>query len=513
MQPCGTLRRIPPFTPEHSSLANARRCSTVVSVFLNKSGKANTAEPGLYNTMAKVNVINKLASSHPTLVKDNALEPKRFANDMGERVGLICTKDVQQDGVILAIPETLAVTTLDAEKQETIGPIVSSNCSELVALTLWLMAERAKGAGSEYATLLSTLPERTNSPLLWSDAELEALLKGSPVLEESRTRITEMKRQWQELHDNWFSKDTETFREDVYGYEQFSAAFCVVLAHTTYLPSAQMFAILPLASLMGRTGNGNGAFVDYDEGTGRVVVTAGRPYREGQEVLLNDERPNGELLMVTGSIPESNMSDFLYFPASLLAADRYFIMKSQILESIGFSAKDRFPVYADRMPIQLLAYIRLSRVQDPALFAKVSFEQDVVMSQMNEYEVLQLLMGDCRERLAEYTLSLEEDIKINQRQDLSVRDRLAAKLRLSEKRIISTTMDAVRKRLAPIRGIPTKAGGMQDVNSDLKEIFDAVESIPTAPLKILDGFMSWARGEQDPDWGKPANKNKAKRPW
>ena len=51
---------------------------------------------------------------------------------------------------------------------------------------------------------------------------------------------------------------------------------------------------------------------------------------------------------------------------------RYFIMKSQILESMGFTPKERFPVFADRMPNQLLAYIRLSRVQDPALFAKVS---------------------------------------------------------------------------------------------------------------------------------------------
>ena len=30
-----------------------------------------------------------------------------------------------------------------------------------------------------------------------------------------------------------------------------------------------------------------------------------------------------------------------------------------------------------------------------------------------------------------------------------------------QKRILSSTMDAVRQRLAPIRGIPTKAGGMQ----------------------------------------------------
>lgn len=35
----------------------------------------------------------------------------------------------------------------------------------------------------------------------------------------------------------------------------------------------------------------------------------------------------------------------------------------------------------------------------------MSFDSDVVLSQMNEYEVLQLLMGDCRERIAAYPTS------------------------------------------------------------------------------------------------------------
>lgn len=43
---------------------------------------------------------------------------------------------------------------------------------------------------------------------------------------------------------------------------------------------------------------------------------------------------------------------------------------------------------------------------------------------------------------------------------------------------------------------------MQDPNADLIEIFDLVESIPAAPKKLLDGIMSWARGDQDPDWKK-----------
>ncbi len=72
----------------------------------------------------------------------------------------------------------------------------------------------------------------------------------------------------------------------------------------------------------------------------------------------------------------------------------------------------------------------------------------------------------------------------------------------------------VRNRLAPIRGIPTKSGAMQDANSDLKEIFDAIESIPAAPAKLVGDFLSWARGEQDPDWGKkPSDKPKAPKPW
>lgn len=58
-------------------------------------------------------------------------------------------------------------------------------------------------------------------------------------------------------------------------------------------------------------------------------------------MLLSDERPNGELAMVTGIIPDTNMSDFLTFPAELLQADKYYMMKSQILESMGFSAKVR----------------------------------------------------------------------------------------------------------------------------------------------------------------------------
>eukprot|EP00882_Tetradesmus_deserticola_P007360 GHRQ01007754.1.p1 GENE.GHRQ01007754.1~~GHRQ01007754.1.p1 ORF type:complete len:476 (+),score=189.66 GHRQ01007754.1:146-1573(+) len=341
------------------------------------------------------------------------LEPKRFKADGGERVGLIAAADAQAGEVLLQVPESLAVTGIDAEKHDLVGP-VAAQCSELVGLTLWLMAERARGAASSWSQLLQTLPHSTASPVLWEEQERVELLTGSPVLQEARSRQAALQQQWAQLHEQHFSQAADRFSPSVFNEAAFMRSFCVVLACSTFLPSAECFALVPVASCLARTGNDNGCSLDYDAQRQAVVVTSTRPYREGQEVLLNDGRPNGELLLSTGTLQDGNMSDCISFPASLIPSDRYFGMKQQLLESFGFAAEERFPVYVDRFPIQLLSYLRLSRIQDVGLFAKVNFEQDTVISQMNEYEVLQLLMGECRESLAAYKTSLEEDTKLAQ---------------------------------------------------------------------------------------------------
>jgi hypothetical protein len=64
--------------------------------------------------------------------------------------------------------------------------------------------------------------------------------------------------------------------------------------------------------------------------------------------------------------------------------------------------KELFPLCIDRFPIQLLSFLRFARIQDVAQLARASFEQDVIISPMNEYEVLQLVMAELRERLQEY---------------------------------------------------------------------------------------------------------------
>ncbi|KAL6771270.1 hypothetical protein ACKKBF_B34600 [Auxenochlorella protothecoides x Auxenochlorella symbiontica] len=193
--------------------------------------------------------------------------------------------------------------------------------------------------------------------------------------------------------------------------------------------------------------------------------------------------------------------DFLEVPASLVITDRLYGLKKEILDSVGLGVKQMFPIRHDSLSVQHLAYLRLSRIQDTAQFAKVNFERDVIISVENEYEILQLLMSDLRARVQGYSGGIEEDISILQRGDAAPEEKAAAKQRIAERKILLTNMDGVRQRLAPIRGIPTKAG-MQDPNSDIKEIFDAMESIPALPSKLFNRLRDWATGKDDPTWKK-----------
>lgn len=61
-----------------------------------------------------------------------------------------------------------------------------------------------------------------------------------------------------------------------------------------------------------------------------------------------------------------------------------------------------FPLYKEKFPIQLLNFVRFSRIQDIGELAKVQFDNDVIISPQNEYEVLQIVMADLRERLQGY---------------------------------------------------------------------------------------------------------------
>lgn len=156
----------------------------------------------------------------------------------------------------------------------------------------------------------------------------------------------------------------------------------------------------------------------------------------GGEVRCNYgvDRPNSNLLISYGFVDPSNSADFIDLTVrnlpiprhlsicsaaqywglgrqvGLVGGDRLFGMKQSLLRDAGFGETQSFPLYLDRMPTQvplragdgwgggglgggvrgwgggwqLLTYMRLARLQDVGLFAKVAFERDDVINQVGD---------------------------------------------------------------------------------------------------------------------------------
>lgn len=163
------------------------------------------------------------------------------------------------------------------------------------------------------------------------------------------------------------------------------------------------------------------------------------------------------------------------------------------------SSRNKFLIIITNLLIHLLSALPLHGLTQNV--SQVNFEEDAIVSQINEYEILQLLLGDCRDGLTRYKTTIEEDVKLMQQVDLPAKEVIGRKLLFEEKKILQGAMDNVRSRLAPIRGIPTKSG-LSNPNQEILDAFQAMEDLPQKPKEILDGFMSWAKGEQDPNWDK-----------
>ena len=56
-----------------------------------------------------------------------------------------------------------------------------------------------------------------------------------------------------------------------------------------------------------------------------------------------------------------------------VSTDRLYAAKKEIMDALGYGDEVDFPVYQERMPLQLLGYLRLARMQNSAELAMVPY--------------------------------------------------------------------------------------------------------------------------------------------
>lgn len=89
--------------------------------------------------------------------------------------------------------------------------LTAGKLSELAVLTLYLMYEKKVGKESFWYQYIKELDRQrargvqaVESPLLWSKAELDELLQGSPVVAAVKARLDGIQKEYQELDTVWF---------------------------------------------------------------------------------------------------------------------------------------------------------------------------------------------------------------------------------------------------------------------------------------------------------------------
>jgi hypothetical protein len=102
------------------------------------------------------------------------------ANDLATDVPmLVAAKDLPAGEPILQVPDSAWITA-DTAQKASIGKFIGS--LELwLQLTLLLLAEKGQ-PGSSLSQYISSLPSQPNSPLFWSDEELQ-MLEGTQLLD------------------------------------------------------------------------------------------------------------------------------------------------------------------------------------------------------------------------------------------------------------------------------------------------------------------------------------------
>jgi len=377
--------------------------------------------------------------------------------------GLLARRSINQGDLLFEVPERLALTKKKA--QEVFGQgVITDGMDEFVAIALLLISERAKGRESFWKTYIDILPpdEELNALFRWSEEET-ALLAGSPTLVAAQSLRKKLENEYELLCEEVMQSRADLFPKDTFTFDAWEWAFAVLFSRCICLPSTQELALVPYADLLNHSAFCS-TFFDSEEGgfmaDGRnVVLYADRTYNQTEQVYVTyGQKSNAELLLLYGFVVERNPFDAVEISVSL--GDKptdeddkvLFQQKVSTLREAGLQTTERFPLFQDRYPKELIEFLRFCCASKAELDADVDFGEFV--SSTNEEAVAEALTQACQEALDAYPNSIEDDDALLRDRKmyslLSQNMKWAVRHRRSEKRILLRTISNIeRERKKP----------------------------------------------------------------
>lgn len=275
---------------------------------------------------------------------------------------------------------------------------------------------------------------------------------------------SKLQKEYDTLTENVFNRFPEKFSKSKYTYDLFLWAFVMLFSRAARLSSkvnGEELALVPYADLMNHNPYSN-TYIDAQKSglpflsrTEEVALYADRSYKKFEQCFINyGEKSNADLLLLYGFALERNPFNAVDIAVGLSKDDPLFNQKKAYLDRAGRGATSvRFPLQQDRYPSELVDFLRLLLVEPEDLglqtIERTDFNEPI--SPSLERRVLTTMISICESYLDQYPTKVEEDEKIvldkNMFNLFTRQQRMAIKLRLSEKRILLQTIKAVEDEL------------------------------------------------------------------
>ncbi|KAM0791736.1 hypothetical protein ACM66B_004004 [Microbotryomycetes sp. NB124-2] len=397
--------------------------------------------------------------------------------------GAVALRDIDTDELLFSIPRTHLLTISNSSLPPQLPHEEFSQLNGWTPLILCMMYESLKH-DSRWSPYFALMPpvDSFSSLMWWTEEELKEL-QGSMVLD--KVGKSDADAEFENVVKPFVEKHRQVFGEvEKYTLERFHWMGSLILSRSFHVEAKDRsdedsdneedndddeeedeeredvgdVAMVPMADLLNARYGCDNARLFYEPKTLNMMST--KPIKKDEQIWNTyAEPPNSDLLRRYGHVDEDNGNDLVEVSLKLVAdvvgggqasklSEEQKEARADFLLDCGID--DTCSIEKDlELPTELLSAVRTF------LMAQADFDKAVKKSSPPkgkfDPDSAKWVIEVLKARLKDYPTSIQDDEQILQDSTTSTRKRMAVIVRLGEKRILSETLDAVKKQVKELK--------------------------------------------------------------
>lgn len=377
-----------------------------------------------------------------------------------EGLGLVATRDISRNDVILEVPKKFWINP-DAAAASEIGSICSG-LKPWISVALFFLRERFKGEESKWKYYFDVLPESTDSTIYWSEEELLEI-QGTQLLSTTLGVKEYVQNEFVKVEEEIILPNKPLFPFPI-TLDDFFWAFGMLRSRAFSRLRNQNLVVIPFADLINHSTK-----VTTEDHAYEVRGPAGLfswdylfqlrsplSLKAGEQVFIQYDlnKSNADMALDYGFIEPSSGRDAFTLTLEISESDQFYADKLDIAELNGLGESSYFDIkYGQSLQTAMLQYLRLLALGGTDAFLLESIFRNKVwgflelpVSRANEELICQVVRGACKSALSGYHTTIEEDEKLLEEGNLSSRLATAVGVRRGEKKVLQQIDDIFKER-------------------------------------------------------------------